>query len=224
MAATLVNRREINDGNDTNQEVPPSQDMLKYNAYYTTSRSNATLHLGNAFSPAIYYLESELFTLKPWLFLRKGDSKKSPMVSFVRFHLMSRHMLVGRGDCQKDSELTVNWETLERERNILFKSGYGFSTVEGSENGELRRFTWNKVELVTAATIYECVNESGTVVGKLRSGGLFNWKKGGEMEVMKTLDEGLREIILATAMGVYFMEFVNYKSLRAGYGHDKDTQ
>lgn len=191
--------------------------MIRYDVFYTTSRMHARLHKSSQPGSAVYYVESKLFTFQPWFYLRKGDAKTSPMVAFVKFFLLSRHMLVGRGDCQRDPEGELVWEKLEREKDLLSRSDYHFSTAQGSPDGRLTRITWRKDRSESLKTVYHCVDEGGRRIASLWSGGILNWKKAGEVEVAESLDEGLTEILLATALGIWMMEYCNYKSLVRGY-------
>ena len=207
---------------DTYASAPTG--MTKYNMYYTTSRLNVTFHEGLASTPAVYYAESESFTLKPYFFLRRGGSKQSPMVAFVKFHMTSRHMQIGRGDFKKGAENQLIWEDLKREKSLLCRSDYQFGTSIGSETGGRREYRWRKDKGKVASTVYECLDDEGKTVAKLFSGGALNWRKGGELDVLNILDQGLREILMASALGIWTMEAFNYGSLVPGYGKSDRAQ
>ncbi|KAL6715835.1 hypothetical protein ACLMJK_006796 [Lecanora helva] len=188
-----------------------------YNMYYTTSRLNVRLHLG---SPCVYYCQGTILTNKPQLQLRSGDSKSAPMVAFAKLHLTSRNLLIGSGDYQRDSEDKLVWEEIRREKLRLVRSDYEFDTAIGS--GTRRTYSWKRDMESAMKTVYRCVDETGQVVISLLSGGMFNWKKGGEIEIVQGLDKSLEELLIVSALGIWAAEagwsvFKGYPS-----GKDKD--
>ena len=194
-----------------------SEGMTRYNMYYTASRLNLTLHDGPRSTPAIYYMESDCSLIKLLLLLRRGDAKTSPMVAFAKLHLTSRHMQIGKGDCRKDAGDQIVWEELRREKNLLVRSDYHFGTSEGGESGKRVEFDWRKNKKKLAKTVYDCLDRDGRTVAKIFSGGSFNWKKGGEVEILEELDEGLKEVLIVSALAIWAMEALNYKSLLQGF-------
>lgn len=199
--------------------TPASEGMIKYNMYYTTSRLNVTLHEGQSSTPATYYLESDCSLTKCLLYLRRGNSKTSSMVAFTKSSLTTRHIQMGKGDYhQEKAGDQIAWEELHREKNSFRRSDYQFSTIEGNEElGKREEFDWRKDRAKRATTVYDCVDRSGRTVAKLFSGGVLNWKKGGEVEVLKGLDEQLRETVLMSALAIWFQEALCYQSWLKGY-------
>ena len=201
--------------------IPPSEGMIKYNMYYTTSRLNVTLHEGGSSTPATYYLESNCSWTKSLLFLRRGNAKTSPMVAFAKMPLTSRHIQLGKGDyhSQQKAEDQITWEELHRAENCFRRSDYQFGVTTGGNEGLGKReeFDWRKDREKCAKTVYDCVDRSGRTVARLFSGGAFNWKKGGEVEILEGLDEGLRETVLLSALAIWFLEALCYQSLLKGY-------
>ncbi|KAK3173418.1 hypothetical protein OEA41_006747 [Lepraria neglecta] len=206
------------DTGDTSE--PASEAMTKYNMYYTASRLNLTLHDGPPSTPAIYYMESDCSLSKLLLLLRRGDAKTSPMVAFAKLPLTSRHMQIGKGDCGKDAGDQIVWEELHREKNLLFRSDYHFGTSEGDESGKRAEFDWRKNQKKLGKTVYDCLDRGGRTVAKMFSGGGLNWKKGGEVEVLEELDEGLKEVLIVSALAIWAMEGLNYKSLFQGFSSE----
>ncbi|RYP46501.1 hypothetical protein DL768_007297 [Monosporascus sp. mg162] len=205
---------------------PAKSGLKKYHLYYTTSRLDARLHLGSSASPATYYFETHMSLASPQLLLRRGDSKSAPMVNFARLRPTSRHMLLGRGDyhalVQAGKQHQIAWEELRRDKNILRRSDYRFSTDEGggggSETGRRRaEYRWCKNKEKALKTVYDCVDEDGRVVARLLSGGVFNWKKGGEIDVLEGVDEGLEGYLIMSALAIWVMEAFEYQSLLQGY-------
>lgn len=195
-----------------------------YDIYYTTSRTNAKLHLRSTSSshqsssgPCLYCMESVLLTAsKPQIQLRRGDSKSAPMVACARIQKTSRHVLLGCGDYEKGAEGNLVWEEMRREHNVLRRSDYEFGTSIGSSSGPRRTYSWQRDRGKWAKTVYECVNDAGQVVAGLLSGGMFNWRKGGEIRVASGLDTKLEEILLLSALVVWVKEAG--WSYRKGYG------
>ena len=205
--------------------TPASEGMIKYNMYYTASRLNVTLHEGKSSTPATYYMESDCSLTKCMLFLRRGDAKTSSMVAFAKMPLTSRHMQMARGDYyQQKAENQIAWEQLHRAENCFRRSDYQFSTLEGNgEPGKREEFDWRKDRGKRAATVYDCLDRSGRTVAKLFSGGAFNWKKGGEIEVLEGLDEHLRETVILSALAIWFHEACCYQSWLKGYSGSSEA-
>ena len=205
--------------------TPASEGMIKYNMYYTTSRLNATLHEGPSSTPATYYLESDCAWTKCLLYLRRGNAKTSSMVAFAKSSLTTRHIQMGKGDYrQQKAEDQINWEELHREKNTFRCSDYQFSTVEGKDGlGKREEFDWRKDRTKRATTVYDCLDRSGRTVARLLSGGMLNWKKGGEVEVLEGLDEQLRETVLMSALAIWFQEALCYQTWLKGYSGSSEA-
>lgn len=192
--------------------------LRTFNMYYTTSRLNVTIHEGDSSSRPLYYLESKVFTTSPGLYLRRGGKKSDPMVAFVKARWMSRQMILGLGDCTAhNGEGAQAWETMSREKNNFRRSDYHVAVL-GTDGGVARLLTWQKDRSKLWKTVYTCVDESGQVVGKLRSGGMFNMNKGGEIDLSETLGESDTELLLAAAGGIWGLEAMNYQSILGGFG------
>ena len=179
--------------------------MKTYTMYYTTSRTNVRLHLGTSRSaPCVYYGESTFVpTSKPNIELRAGASKTSPAVAFAKIHVTSRNVQLGLGDYRQGDGLAC--EEMRRERFRLARSHYEFETDVGSDGGARRTFGW-RVEKYYAKTIYQCVDEDGRVVASLRSGGMFNWSKGGEIDVVEGFERRLEELLIVSALAIFAAE------------------
>ncbi len=181
----------------------PSSEMKTYNMYYTTSRTNVRLHLGSSSSPCVYYGEGSLLTVKPQIRLRSGDSKSAPMVAVAKIHLTSRHILLGTGDYQKDSEDSFVWEEMRREKTRLQRSDYEFDTSVGL--GPRRTYSW-RVDHHMTKTAYRCVDDAGQVVANMRSGGMCDWRKGGELDVAEGLEKEFEELLVVSALAIWMAE------------------
>lgn len=182
----------------------PFSAMKKYNAYYTTSRTNIKLDLGSSSEPCVYYGESTFLTNKPQIQLRSGDSKSSPMVAFAKIHLTSRHVLLGSGDCQKDPEQSLVWEEMRRDKSRLQRGDYQFGTSVGL--GPRKTYSW-RVEKHLTKTVYRCVDDAGHIIASMLSGGMFNWRKAGEMEIAEGLeDRRLGELLIVSALAIGWLE------------------
>ncbi len=191
--------------------------MKTYSLYYTASRSNVKLHLGSSSGPCMYYGESTLLTTKPQLQLRSGDSKNAPVVAVAKLHYTSRHVLLGCGDYQDDTEQSLVWEEMRREKFRLQRSDYEFDTSVGLESR--RTFGW-KVDKHLTKTVYRCVDDGGQLVASMSSGGMFNWKKGGEIEIAEGLDKRLEELLIVSALAIWASEAG--WSVFKGYGQRQD--
>ena len=189
--------------------MPPSSSAMKtYNMYYTTSRLNVKLYLGPSSGPCVYYGESTVLTNKPMIQLRSGDSKSAPAVAYAKIQYLSRHVLLASGDYQ---------EEMRRNKNRMARGDYEFGMPDAQ--GRRRTYSW-KVENHYAKTIYRCVDEDGQVVANMLSGGMSNWKKGGEIEVTEGLEKRLEEVLIVSALGIWAAEAG--WSVFKGYGGDKD--
>ncbi|RYP41451.1 hypothetical protein DL767_001089 [Monosporascus sp. MG133] len=189
----------------------------KYHMRYSTSRMNVWMHLNSPSAPATYYLDTRVSLKSPQLLLRRGGEKTSPVVSFGKLQNTSRHALLGRGDCQKQPEQQLVWEELRREKNVFRRSDYQFGTSEGSRTGGRAEFFWRKDREKVLKTVYDCVDEDGRVVARLLSGGAFNWKRAGEIDIRDGLDEGLEEFLLISALTIWVIEAFAYQSLFQGF-------
>ncbi|KAI4126726.1 MAG: hypothetical protein LQ341_006850 [Variospora aurantia] len=196
------------------------ENMTKYHMYYTASRMNVKLHKDDASTPAVYYLKSVYSWTKLMLELRRGDTKASPMIAFAKLRMTSRHVQIGKGDnySQQGPDNQIAWDELRRAKNIFCRSDYHFSTAEGSEMGKKTEFDWRKDRGKVAATVYDCVDKTGRAVAKMFSGGALNWSKAGEIEVAEEgLDEGLKEMLITSALAIWAMEAFAYQSVFQGY-------
>ncbi|RYO95617.1 hypothetical protein DL764_007639 [Monosporascus ibericus] len=189
----------------------------KYHMRYTTSRMNVRMHLNSPSAPATYYLETQVSLKLPQLLLRRGGEKTGPIVSFGKLKNTSRHALLGKGDCQKQLEEQLGWEELQREKNMLRRSDYQFGTSEGSRAGRRAEFFWRKDREKVLKTVYDCVDEDGRVVARMLSGGAFNWKRAGEIDIRDGLDQGLEEFLLISALTIWFIEAFAYQSFFQGF-------
>lgn len=198
-------------------------DMVKYNMYYTASMCNVRLNQGDASSPTIYYMQSKTATTDPRLLLRRGPDKKAPVVSFCKMHYTSSDMMIGLGNCEDKSGLeNTTFEELVRERNMLRSSDYRFST-EDSAKGERVEFVWKKDRKYVATSIYTCEDPQGRCVARMLSGGAWNWKKGGEVDVAEgAVGLGTKELLIVSAMAIWVWEGLSGRSYFKGY--DKSVQ
>lgn len=55
-------------------------------------------------------------------------------------------------------------------------------------------------------TVYRCVDEGGRVVAGLLSGGMLNWKKGGEIEVADGVERKLEELLIVSVLAIFVAE------------------
>jgi len=190
--------------------------MKNYILCYTFSRTNAKLHLGSTSGPCVYYMESATMAItNPQIMLRAGDSKTSPMVAFARLQTTSRHVLIGSGDHQRDPAERLVWEELHREKNFLRCSDYVFGTPVGS--GHRRTYRWRKDKNKFAKNVYKCVDDEGEVVANMLSGGMFNWKKGGEIGIAEGLERGLEELLIVSALAIWTVEALLGQAVLQGY-------
>lgn len=200
---------------DTWEAVQPG--FKKYHMRYTTSRTNVRMHLNSPSAPATYYLETQVSLKSPQLLLRRGGEKTGPVVNFGKLQNTSRHALLGKGDCQKQPEEQLVWEELRREKNVFRRSDYQFGTSEGSPTGGRAEFFWRKEREKVLKTVYDCVDEDGRVVARMLSGGAFNWKRAGEIDIRDGLDQGLEEFLLISALTIWIIEAFAYQSLLSGF-------
>ncbi|KAH9909285.1 hypothetical protein F4778DRAFT_716083 [Xylariomycetidae sp. FL2044] len=210
---------------DSSSTYPPAPaGFKKYLMYYTTSRMHCRLHLGSKSSPPAYYLETNISLTNPQLLLRRGDSKQAPMVAFCKMPALSWSLLLGKGDYKTQAKPV--WEELSREKNSLHRSDYLLATAEGSvgggETGEKTKYRWRKDKSKKLKTVYECVAEGdGRVVARMFSGGALNFNKGGEIEVVEGLSQGLEETLLMSASSIWAVEALKYQSILQGFEKGK---
>ena len=96
------------------------------------------------------------------------------------------------------------------------RSDYEFETSVGNDAGTRRTYGW-RVEKSMVKTVYKCVDDEGQVVANLLSGGMANWQKGGELEVVEGLEEKLEQMLIVSALAIWVAEvgwsvFRGYKS------------
>ena len=198
--------------------------MKTYTMYYTTSRTNVTLHLGLSSSSTkpVYYGEGcclGWITHKPQILLRAGDSKSSPIVAAARLHVTSRNIQLGLGDPAG----SIVWEDMRREKLRLVRSDYEFDTSHGDEKGVKRSYSWAR-EKVSMRTVYKCVDDAGAVVASMSSGGMFNWQKGGEIEVAEGIEKPFEEMLILSALSIFYAEagWSTLKGYESGNSKQKD--
>ncbi|KAL9617647.1 MAG: hypothetical protein Q9160_007564 [Pyrenula sp. 1 TL-2023] len=206
------------DVNDDVVEAAAAPGFKKYLMYYTASRFHARIHSGSKTSPATYFLQSSVSQSDPQYLLRRGDSKTSPMINFAYFPRSSRHILLGKGDFRSQPESRVVGEEMRRGKNLMHRSDYQFGTPEGSATGQRVEYEWRKRMEVRLRTIYDCVAGDGRVVAKFFSGGVSNWRKGAEIEILEGMEEGLEEILVMSALAVWASEGRAFRSIFSGLG------
>lgn len=210
------------DVDDVVEEAAPG--FKKYLMYYTTSRFHARLHPSSKTNPATYFLQSNVSQSDPQYLLRRGDSKTAPMVNFAYFPRSSRHVLLGKGDSRTQSGGQLVGEKLRRENNLMHHSDYQFGTAEGSSNGQRVEYSWRKRMDVRLRTVYDCWTGDGHVIAKLFSGGVSNWRKGAEIEVVEGMDQGLEEIVIMSALAIWASEGRSFRSIFSGLSSsDKES-
>ena len=199
--------------------------MKTYTMYYTTSRTNVTLHLGLSSSSTtpVYYGEGHCLgyiTNKPQILLRAGESKSSPIVAAARLHATSRNIQLGLGDPAG----SIMWDDMRREKLRLVRSDYEFDTSHGDEKGAKRSYSWAR-EKVSMRTVYKCVDDKGAVVASMSSGGMFNWKKGGEIEVVEGIEKSFEELLILSALSIFYAEagWSTLKGYESGHSKQKDV-
>ncbi|KAF2236973.1 hypothetical protein EV356DRAFT_497242 [Viridothelium virens] len=196
--------------------------MKTYNMYYTASRTNVTLHLGSSSTPSSYYAGTALMTASPSVRLHSGD-QSGPVLSIAKFRWTSRHSHLALGDPDKEPETgdqTV-WEKMTREKNVLRRSDYTFATSAGSDLGKRREFRWSKDTGKLMSNVYNCLDQEGQVVASMLSGGFFNWKKGGEIEIDDGLSKELQELLIVSALGIWCAEACSAMTKGYGGGHER---
>ncbi len=225
-AATPGHQYDLHERHELESSEPAARTgFRKYVMQYTTSRLNCRLHVGSMAGPVAYYLHTRVAVRAPQLLLRRGDAKTAPVAAFCRLQTTSRHALVGRGDCEAQPERELVWEELRRDRNSLHRSDYQFGTSEGGGGRAGRaEFAWRKDRARLNRTVYDCVDEDGNVVARMLSGGAFNWRRGGDVEILEGLPQGLEEFLLITAIGIWAYEALSYQSLLQGFSDDAATK
>ena len=202
-----------------------SNAMKTYNIYYTTSRLNARLHLGSASGPCTYYAESKLLTTKPSFLLRAGSSKSAPLVASAKLACLDRNILLGCSDSQSNnSPVNLTWEVLRRNHMRLVRSDYEFETSIGASTpGKRTRYRWQVTKENLEhyfKTLYCCVDDQGRVVASLRSGGMTNLRKGGEIDIAQSLEKGLEDLLVVSALGIWVAEagWSVFQGYQSGHG------
>ncbi|KAL9090512.1 MAG: hypothetical protein Q9165_005273 [Trypethelium subeluteriae] len=196
--------------------------MKTYNMYYTASRTNVTLHLGSSSTPATYYAGTALMTTSPSVRLHSGN-QSGPVLSIAKFRWTSRHSHLALGDPGKEPESGDQsvWEKMTREKSVLRCSDYTFATSVGSDLGKRREFRWRKDMGKRLSNVYQCLDQEGRVVASMLSGGFFNWKKGGEIEMDEGLPKELEELLIVSALGIWAAEAGSAMSKGYGGGHGR---
>ena len=194
--------------------------MKTYSLYYTSSRTNGILTLGNHTDPTVYYCYTKLFTMKPQIMLREGAGKTSPMVAFARVQYLSKHLRIGTGDFEKQPESALTHEEVRRDHVRLVRSDYEFDTNIGT-NGEKKTYGWARDKTSFTNTVYHCVDEKGDRVASLKSGGMFNFRKGAEIDIAEGLPKQHEELLIVCALGIWVAEagwsvFKGYDSHKGG--------
>ena len=216
----------------------PKPGFKKYVLWYKLGWLDGTLHLGSSKTPPVYFFQSKISRSLPQLYLRRcvagEDEKSGPVVNFARLPSTSRHMLLGRGTYSKEADDAgqIAWEELTRDKNMLHRSDYHFSTSVGDTSalGNAKTpFRWRKNMERLLSTVYDCVNEkTGDVVARLFSGGAFDMKKGGEFDVAEGLSRDLEEYLIMSSIAIWASEALNYGSLLSGFSssskEDRDKQ
>ena len=185
--------------------------MKTYKLYYTLARLNVTFHLSSSTSaePATYYGETcwgGYVTNKPQVILRHGGTKTSPIVAAAKLHTTSRDIQLCVGNYENDHEKKVVWEDMRRDKNRMVRGNYVFSTAIGSIDGVPRTYNWKRDTEKVGSTVYNCVNDQGEVLAKVASGGMLNWKKAGEIDIVEGLEEAMETLLLVGAGSIIFAE------------------
>lgn len=197
--------------------------MYKYNMYYTTSMCNVRLNIGDASSATEYYVQSKSILASPRLLLRRGPDKKAPVVAFAKCHYTSTNMIMGLGDCEDKSDTTsTTFEELTRDKNMFRSSDYRFSTEDGA-SGKRVELVWHKDRFLVGTSVYNCVDPQGQIVARMLSGGAWNWKKGGEIEIAEEgVDLATKELLLVSGMAIWAYEGLSGRSYFRGYNNSKE--
>ncbi|RYP55903.1 hypothetical protein DL769_010028 [Monosporascus sp. CRB-8-3] len=186
--------------------------------YYTVAYLNANIEIIWSQNHASYFFQWRLWSLSsPQLLLRRGDSKKGPIINFAKYSPISRTIELGKGDYTKQSKSQLTWEELRRDKNFLHRSDYHFTTAEGSKTGDTVTFCWRKNKQKFLRTVYNCVDEDRREVAKLFSGGMVNVAKAAEIDLLVGLDQALKEFLLMSALAVWAMESMELRSILPGY-------
>lgn len=85
---------------------------------------------------------------------------------------------------------------MRRDTNRLRRGDYVFSTALNSLEGVRRTYSWRRDTEKVGRTVYNCVNDRGKVVARLASGGMWNWKKAGEIEVAEDVGAAMKALLL----------------------------
>jgi hypothetical protein len=116
----------------------------------------------------------------------------------------------------------TQWETVHREKNVFRCSDYVFETSVGSSDGLKKGYRWQKDRSKWFSTVYTCVDDQGRQLARMLSGGAFNWKKAGELEMEEDLPKELEELLTVGALGIWVAE--GCSSYYRGYGRDKPNE
>ncbi|RYP40880.1 hypothetical protein DL767_001361 [Monosporascus sp. MG133] len=203
MAETAVSH-----GMEANPVSKPAKIAFKKAVmFYTVVYVYAHIHIIWSQNHTSYFFQWRMWSLSsPQLLLRRGESKKGPMVNFAKYHPLSRTILLGKGDYTKQPKSQLAWGELRRDKNFLRRSDYHFTTAEGSKTGDKVTFRWRKNKQKFLRTVYNCVDEDGREVARLFSGGMVNVAKAAEIDLLMGLDRGLEELLLMSALAVWAME------------------
>ncbi|RYP21389.1 hypothetical protein DL765_002290 [Monosporascus sp. GIB2] len=191
--------------------------------FYTVAYFNGYIHTVWSQNHASYFFQWRSWSLSsPQLILRRGGSRKGPMINFAKYHHLSRTIQLGKGDYTKQPKSQLAWEEMRREKNFLRRSDYHFTTAEGSKTGDKMTFRWRKNKQKSLRTVYNCVDEDGREVARLFSGGVVNVAKAAEIDLLLGLEQGLEEFLLMSALAVWAMETMWLRSILPGYtAHSK---
>ena len=192
--------------------------MKTYNMFYTPSRTNVTLHLdSSSSSPPLYYASVTVMAIYPTVQLHRGD-RSGPIASTAKFRWTSRHVHLGLNDPNGKPGSTdgMAWEEMSREKNCLHRSDYVLATSVGSTTGKKMGYRWRQDRSKLVSNVYRCEDDEGRVIGSMLSGGYFNWKKGGEIEMEEGLQKELEELLIVGALAIWVEEAAG--SVWKGYG------
>ncbi|RYP67499.1 hypothetical protein DL771_007199 [Monosporascus sp. 5C6A] len=214
MAETAVSH-----GLEANHVSKPAKIAFKKAiVFYTATYINAHIRTVWSRNHAFYFFQWRMWSLSsPQLLLRRGESRKGPMIHFAKYHPLSRTIQLGKGDYTKQPKSQLAWEELRRDKNFLHRSDYHFTTAEGSKTGEKVTFRWCKNKRKHLRTVYNCVDDDGREVARLFSGGMVNIAKAAEIDLLLGLDRGLEEFLLMSALVVWAMEGMGLRSILPGY-------
>lgn len=141
------------------------------------------------------------------------------MVAFAKTNWGLRNLIIGLGDYEKSDPAELTTERLLRDKNIIRRSDYHVTigVAAGSDGQQPKTLTWRKDKYAPSRTVYVCIDQDGIVQGRLRSDGMFNWNKAGEIEVSDNLSQDEKRLFPVSAGGVWALEALNYRSIGRGY-------